>query len=94
MHHGNVPFGKIVVPHVGKENQKKKQGTRPDPSNRPLDTLGSCMSEGAKKRGSNPGTAKMSMERSKGGSDSSLKIAQCHRCVPIDEARRGQAGSK
>ena len=48
---------------------------------------------GAKKRASNPGTAKMSMER-KGGSDFSLKIARCHKCVPVDEARRGQAGSK
>ena len=77
MHHGNVPFGKIVVlQFVGEENQKKKQGTRPDPSNRPLGTPGSCMSGGAKKRGSNPGTAKMSMERSKGGSDFSLKIAK------------------
>ena len=42
---------------------------RPDPSNRPLGILGPRMSGGAKKRGSNPGTAKMSMERSKGRSD-------------------------
>ena len=86
MHPGDLPLGKIVVPRsVDQENERKERGTRPDPSNRSLGTLGSWMLGGAKKRGRNPGTAKMSMECSKGGGDICLKIARRHKSVPVDE---------
>ena len=40
MHHGDVPNGKVVVPRlVGQEDKRKKHGARPDLSKRLLGTL-------------------------------------------------------
>ena len=76
MHPGDLPLGKIVVPW--------------SVDHRSLGTLGSWMLGGAKKRGRNPGTAKMSMEYSKGGRDICLKIARRQKCVPVDETEAAQ----
>ena len=72
MHHGDVPFGKVMVPRpVAQEDQRKKQRTRHDRDKRLMGTMGVWMPEG----GSNSGGAEMSMEPSKGGSDLCLKVA-------------------
>ena len=76
MHCGDVPFGKIVVQRlVGLEDQRKKQGARPDRSKRLLGTLGLRLLGGAKKRRSDSGAAEMSMERGEGVSDFCLEAA-------------------
>ena len=68
------PFGRSWYGDLWEKNERKKQGTRPDQSKRLLGTLGPRMPGGAKKRGSNPGAAKMSTER-RGRNDFGLEAA-------------------
>ena len=70
MHHGDVHYGKVVVPRlVGQEDKRKKHGARPDRSKRLLGTVGHGWLEGRRERRSDSGAAEMSMERGKVGSD-------------------------
>ena len=47
MHHGDVHYGKVVVPRlVGQEDKRKKHGARPDRSKRLLGTVGHGWLEG------------------------------------------------
>ena len=73
MHHGDVPFGKVVVRRLVQGDKRKKHGARHDRSKRLLGTLGLWLVGGTKKRRSGSGAAEMSMERGKGWSDFRLK---------------------
>ena len=79
---------------VGQEDQRKEQRTTSDRSKRLLGSLGLRILGGAKKRGSDSCAAEMSMVRSSGEINLRIRIARCHTCVTVNEARCGHAGSK
>ena len=68
MHHGDVFFGKVLVPRFVRQRKirEKKQGTRLDRSRRLLVTMGLRMFGGTKNSGNDSCGAEVSMERSKG----------------------------
>ena len=59
----------------GQEDQRQKQGARPDRSKRLLGTLGLWLLGETKKRRSDSGAAEMSVERGNGVRDFCLEIA-------------------
>ena len=97
MHHGDVPFGKVVVPRFLWDKKTRERNKEPDLIEANVSWAPwayGCLEGRTTEGGSDSCAAEISIERGRCGGDFYLETARCHKRELGDEARRGQAGSK